>query len=87
MPGHRILPCHTTAQRLDCPVPRAAGLWTAPLDPTGALVSGRRRHACVCPRKVDQGCIGSPPHSPVQGTQPLPIHCLRDAKCQLQWHL
>ena len=29
---------------------------------------------------------GSPP-SPLQGAQPTPSHCLRDAKCQPQWHL
>ena len=36
-----------------------------------------------------QRCIGrgggTPP--PFQGAQPMPSHCLSDAKCQCQWHL
>ena len=36
-----------------------------------------------------QGCIerGEPPPPPLQGVQPMPSHCLPDAKCQAQWHL
>ena len=25
--------------------------------------------------------------TPLQGAQPMPSHCLPDAKCHLQWHL
>ena len=28
-----------------------------------------------------------PPAPPFQGAQPMPSHCLPDAKCQFQWHL
>ena len=30
---------------------------------------------------------GTPPPPPLQGAQPMPSHCLPDAKCQLQRHL
>ena len=37
------------------------------------------------------GCIGTvggnPPSPPLQGAQPMPSHCLPDAKCQPQRHL
>ena len=55
----------TGAALPDCPAARPSGLWTALLGPTGALVRGRRRRACVCPGKGGR---------PVQGTDgPAPL--------------
>ena len=30
---------------------------------------------------------GEVPPPPLQGAQPMPSHCLPDAKCQPQWHV
>ena len=40
---------------------------------------------CVTFRLVGRG--GEPRHPTLQGAQPMPSHCLPDAKCQPQWHL
>ena len=33
------------------------------------------------------GLEGGEVPRPLQGAQPMPSHCLRNAKCQCQWHL
>ena len=37
--------------------------------------------------KPEMHCKGGGTPSPLQAAQPMPCHCLSDAKCQFQWHL
>ena len=50
----------------------------------GNAVGGWAHEDWVPPKSASEAEEVPPP---LQGTQPMPSHCLPDAKCHLQWHL